>query len=394
MSEKEYFKLKSFYEDQIYELSKKSKLYYGAFLYNVFNQNMLSSRYVDTLFQYPVPALTDSQRMSLFQLQRDNFIKTFSYSEANVIDDSLLFYYRKRNDSSRITEIKTSKLIDHALASISKETLLLHKNDTLTWQRDRIGLMEVPVQVQHSTYSFVFDTRASISVITKTYAEKLHLKLLPVSYEEHSGITGNAFRSGLAVADSIYLGRTLVLHTVFQVIPDSVLAFPMLGFSINGIVGFPLIKELEQVQFFKTGKLVIAGEGTTQTLHNLALDGSTTVVSFRTENDSLPFHFDLGATSTILYHTYLEKFKTEVTQHAHLTTSQIGGAGGTENRQVYVLPDFRLSVAGKTVSLDSVDVLTKPIYPGQRFYGNIGQDLVNKFAVMTINFKNMYIDFE
>jgi hypothetical protein len=50
-----------------------------------------------------------------------------------------------------------------------------------------------------------------------------------------------------------------------------------------------------------------------------------------------------------------------------------------------------VSLGGKAVVVDSVSVFTDKIYPGERFYGNIGRDFVQQFGELTFNFRDMYV---
>ncbi len=83
-----------------------------------------------------------------------------------------------------------------------------------------MGLIEIPIKTKTSTLRIVFDTRAHISTVTQSFAKKLGLKILDVSFEESSGLTGIKFKSGLGVADSLYLGDMLMQNVIFQVLPE------------------------------------------------------------------------------------------------------------------------------------------------------------------------------
>jgi hypothetical protein len=46
------------------------------------------------------------------------------------------------------------------------------------------------------------------------------------------------------------------------------------------------------------------------------------------------------------------------------------------------------------IGLKEIAVRTEPTFEGQRFNGNIGQDVIKQFDEMIINFKSMYLDFK
>ena len=55
------------------------------------------------------------------------------------------------------------------------------------------------------------------------------------------------------------------------------------------------------------------------------------------------------------------------------------------------MPKLDLVLGNKTITIDSVSVLTKRIVSNEKFYGNIGQDFTNQFNEVIYNFKYMYI---
>ena len=50
---------------------------------------------------------------------------------------------------------------------------------------------------------------------------------------------------------------------------------------------------------------------------------------------------------------------------------------------------FTLRIGDKTATLKDIQVLTKPTYAGQKYYGNIGQDLLSQFEEITLDFDAM-----
>jgi hypothetical protein len=264
-------------------------------------------------------------------------------------------------------------------------------NTTISWKRDMLGLIEIPVKAGIQQFDAIFDTRANMSSISATYAKKLGLHILDVSYDEGSGITGIRFKTGIGVADSLYIGKVLVKNAVFQVMPDSILYIAPVKFQLNIIIGMPVIEQLHEVQVYSNGKMVVPLIPSKSNLRNLAFDGLDAVISLRSGNDTLSFHFDSGAGSSVLYAAYFDKYKSTVLKQAVKKHAQFGGAGGSQKKEIYVLPAWHLTLGDKAVTVDSVSVLTNKIYPSEKYYGNLGQDLMKKFSVMTFNFTYMYV---
>ena len=391
LNQKEFFKLEKELNSDRRNISNNQRLYFQSFIDDAFNRNEASVNTIDTLLNNYSASLTDSTKAALQLLQADCYFKLFEYEKAALNDSLILDRYSKSLDSNKISDIKNDLLIRNALRFTPPQFTSIPRNTSLRWTRDAIGLIEIPVKRDTTTYSCIFDTRANISSITQTYATKLGLKMLNVSYDEASGITGIKFKTGLGIADSLYIGDILIRNVVFQVMPDSILYLAPIKFSLNVIIGFPVINQLKEIHILKDGQMIIPLLQSASDLHNLALDRLDPVVSLLTGKDTLLFNFDLGATTSGFYYAYFEKYKGQILKEGHKKTIQLGGAGGIQKKVVYTMPHIELSLGSKKVILDSADILLQKIFSEEKMYGNIGNDFTSQFNELILNFDRMYI---
>jgi hypothetical protein len=373
-------------------LAPKQQLYFQAYVDNAFNRNQEAIRHTNTLLNKFSTSLSDSSKAALYLLRSDSYFKIFQYAKAAENDSILLHQYANVLDSHRIEEIKNKIIIYNGLKDVPSQQTVINGTAVLHWKRNKIGIVEIPVNRRRVSYDAVFDTRANISTITQTYAVKLHLQPLPVSYDEGSGITGIRFKTTLAIADSLSVGNILVRNAVFQVVPDSILYIAPVDFQINIIIGFPIIEQLREVRFYKDGRMEVPVRTSKSKLHNLALDGLNPVIALRTSSgETLNFAFDFGASRSMLFAAYFHKYRQSVLSHGIKKTTEYGGAGGMQKKEVLTLPSVELYLGNKKVVLDSVDVLSEKVYAGETFYGNIGQDFISHFRGLILNFRDMYI---
>ena len=136
--------------------------------------------------------------------------------------------------------------------------------------------------------------------------------------------------TSLAYANDKWFAETG--NAVFEVMPDSILYLAPVKFSLSVIIGFPVIAQLKEIHIFSNGKMIIPARQSQNILHNLALDGLDPVISLKTGNDTLSFHFDLGATSTELYAAYFNKYKSQIIKEGRIKTVEVGGAGGVQKK--------------------------------------------------------------
>lgn len=399
LDQKEYFKLRDRLALDADKISPEKNLYLGANLDNAFNRNEASMEKIHTLLEKYAASTPDSTKANLLQIETDNYFKTFQYAKSAEVFNDLVAHYQHAVDSTTYAGLKNGALFTNALSGVPAQKVNIPVNTTIHWTRDKIGLFEIPLKQGDSTYPCIFDTRANISSITATYAKKLGLKLLNVSYTVNGTATDASIKSSLGVADSLWIGGILLQHVVFQVMPDEMLYIGApYNFSLKVILGYPAIARLREIHILKNGSMTIPATPTPGNLNNLALDGADPIVACRIGKDTLCFHFDTGAAGpTELYSTYFHKYKAEVLAQGKLDSIHMGGAGGTMVKVgIYKMKNFHLAIGSQSAVLPEVDVHTDSIgnINGQQFYGSLGQGLIGQFSEMILNFESMYIDFK
>jgi hypothetical protein len=319
----------------------------------------------------------------------------FDYKNAAASGKQVMQQFKTVFDEKKILAIENKNTIYEGLAETPYQKTILPQNPIIQFKRDKVGLITIPVATGSINYDFIFDTRAGMSTIMKSYARKLNLRMLGVRYLEGSGVTGNTFEAELAVADSLMIGNVKVFNVVFQVLPDEILSFPSIGYSLNGIIGFPVIVQLRRLRIHNNGTITIpTAENHTLPNQNLAFNESAMVVRAGADNDTLSFYLDSGATSSELFSNYFVEKESKVKQAARIDTVEVGGVGGIKKKQVYTLPTFSLRIGDKDGLLKNIQVLTTPTYPGQKYYGNLGQDLLSQFSEITLDFDGMSVSFK
>jgi hypothetical protein len=167
-----------------------------------------------------------------------------------------------------------------------------------------------------------------------------------------------------------------------------------IDFRMNIIIGYPVIAQLREVHIQKSGSLVIPARPTASSLHNLAMNGLDPIVSCAVGTDTLVFEFDTGASTTDFYAKYFHRFGKDVRRNGVADTVQSGGAGGVIKQSIFWLKEVHITIGSKTATLKKVPVQNQPI-PNlrEKFYGNLGQDVMAPFNETILNFDSMYIDF-
>ncbi len=204
-------------------------------------------------------------------------------------------------------------------------------------------------------------------------------------------VTGQTIKADLGVADSLIIGHMILRNVVFLILADEALTFPG-GFRIPGIIGFPVLEAMGELQF-ENNTLFVPQDIPARQDHNLALDNLTPLISFTFNNYQMVGRFDTGANQTQFYEPFFNEFFRDTLDTSLIDTIRTGGAGGIISAPVYELPRISIEIAGTTVTLDSTAIHTE-VFGDQSdsyLYANLGMDLVDHFDGYILNFRDMAI---
>lgn len=377
---------------QYANLPAHRRLYYEAILDNFFHNLPGSNRAITALLENYKHRLSKEQVTNLLMKKIDNHVKLYQYKQAHSTTQLLLSKYRSTLSSAERADARNSGIIWKGLQHVPPQTSVITADTRIGYRRDAAGLINIPVNFSDSTYDFVFDTGANLSVISESYARKTKLKRLNVSFKVRA-ITGLQVKASLAIAKEFRMGDIIIRNAVFMVFPDSALSFAQGRYTINGIIGFPVIEQLQEIHINKNA-MSVPQTATDRAIRNFGVDELLPVISIGFNTDTLPFTFDTGAQFTMLNAPFYSKYKSLVNSAGEAFNMQIGGAGGITKIKAYRLPDLTFTVAKQPVTLQEVAVKTGSATPKDRlYYGNLGQDVMNQFQEMVINFRYMYVDF-
>ncbi|MCS3797014.1 aspartyl protease family protein [Niastella sp. OAS944] len=402
LNRRHFFELKRELESSTYaNLPVFKKLYYQVFLHNFFHDLTTSNEEISLLLEKYKKQLTDNQIGNLLMKKIDNHVKLYQYQDAHITTQLLLRKYKHALTSEERDDVRNSDLIWKGLQNVPPQTTTIDSETQIAYRGDLAGLMNIPVSFADSTYYFVFDTGANLSVITESYARKSNLRMLNVKFKVRA-ITGLQVHASLGIADELKLGNISVKNAVFMVFPDSALSFARGVYTIKGIIGFPIIEQLQEVRISKNNRKAAESGGTMtipqtavdRNIRNFGVDELLPVITVAYNTDTLAFTFDTGAQFTFLNEPFYHQYKKLIDTAGKSMDMQIGGAGGITKTKAYRLQTVEINVAGQPALIKDVSVKTTSTTPKDKlYYGNFGQDIMNQFKEMVINFKYMYVDF-
>lgn len=337
--------------------------------------------------------LNDSLTLKLYEVMLHNNVNLYNYSEASRITDIILSKFTGIIDSKQKTELENSGIIWKAAEKNLPQSVEFRSDTKIETTRDLAGLMNVPIKLNDKDAVFVFDTGANFSVITESFAKKLGIRMLNGKIKV-GAMTGEKVDSQLGVGDLMQIGNMVFKNVLFLVMPDEVLTFAGGMYKINGIVGFPVIREMNELHIAKT-HIFVPQVASKKEVRNLVIDGFNPVINVIINGDSLAFSFDSGAKATILFPPYYEKYKKQIDSKYQVEDIEIGGAGGTKTVKGFILDELNLKVIDSKAKLEDIRLAKEELTGDSKyFYGNLGQDFFSQFDEMIMNFESMYVEFK
>ncbi|MGN8070670.1 pepsin/retropepsin-like aspartic protease family protein [Mucilaginibacter sp. SG564] len=376
-------------------LSANNRMLYQAFLANVFNQPETSSVLLKKIFAGKIGAGDSKLQFYLHRIAYDNYVKLSQYKGAHTAAEQLVKDYRAMFSPSELTDQLDENKIWAALANTPVQQVQKQASSAIPVKKDMAGLWNIPVQQQDSSYLFIFDTGANISTITATYAQKLNLDVIKSSEVRiDGGMNGVSSKVKLGMAKHLHIGKVQINNALFLIFPDSALSFAGGAYKINGIIGLPIIKALEEITIARDTMHIPLVADKRPVPHNLALDLLQPIIYMDYQSKALPFTFDTGAQGTLFSDNFYKRFKTQLDSISKKDSLQMGGAGGSRRMNIIKVPQLTFTVDHKPVLFRNTQVSLETAQVSDKYYyGNIGQDMFIQFTSMTINFVNSSVSF-
>lgn len=386
---KRYFELRDAVET--YRGRPEAKLlFFRGVVANAFNRPRASASYLE---QYVARAGAGDEWLSdAHTLLADNFVKTFDYGKAADAYRTILDRFRQTLKPDEAKNYENAAALYNSLRGVPRQRVSVGRVTRLNEPNSGAG-WSVPVEANGRRVTLGLDTGANISLLAKSVAERLGVRMLGSSISVGS-ITSIEVRPGLGFLPSMKVGGATVHNAVFIVLDDQALTFPD-GFKLEGVIGFPVIEGLGRVSFGGDGTVSVSRTSTRGGRPNFCLDGKDILFRGVYEGKELTFTLDTGAERSVLYLPFLRDFEGEVKARYEMRNEKFTGVGGTEEVPAYIVKEFAVKFSGKEVRLPEVRLLTRALTDnGKHFYGNVGQDLIKRFRTMTLDFASMRVTFE
>lgn len=329
--------------------------------------------------------VSDSLRYEAQRLRFRNLLRLQRYRDARRVLSELLADTPAFVDSSRVTDFRNMVRFTESLADVPPQRVVSRAPTTLS----RLERGRVEVAIGDSVRHYAIDTGANFSVLIRSEAEALGLDVRPAGVEVGTS-TDVVVTADVAVAERVALGGIELRDVVFLVLPDAMFTFP--GFTIRGILGFPVLEALGELRFRRDGPIEVPAEVPDREVDNLALHQLTPLVRVGYDGDDLVCQFDTGADETDFHEPFYRRYRTRIEATGTPDTVRVGGAGGIRELPGYRMTDVPLRLGDAVVTLPEAHVHTRVLTEDDEdnvLDCRLGLDVLANFAEYVINFRSM-----
>jgi predicted aspartyl protease len=257
--------------------------------------------------------------------------------------------------------------------------------------RDKVGLPRSHAMINGKPQEAVLDTGANLSTVSLSTARKLGLRLLSGSASVGSA-SRQAVASRIGIADHVTFGGLSLHHVAFLVLDDEQLNMPVPGgYHIDAILGFPVLRQLQRLQFTADGKLQPSrSEATGMGAGNLRMAGSDLYVEVMLDDQPVAMHLDSGGAYSALSSRFAAEHP-ELIKGLKVKQEHVAGAGGARVRQSALWPQVRVRIGNRETVLPSMTISLSDA--GNVKEPNVlGGDILRAFEYWTIDFPRMQFD--
>lgn len=361
-------------------------LFFKGMVARAFNRPAESAAYLSALLRVAGGRLTPSVSRDTLLGLSDDYWRLGRYAEAADLRDKARPVLETSANRAELAAFDSITALWRAMTGAPPQTVEI-PGDT------EIALTEagdVPVEIAESVVPLLPDTGSSLSMIVRSDAERLGLRILDITAEIGTS-TGKIIKARPCLVPEIRLGRVTIRNAVFLVVPEEMLYFPEIRTQRRGLMAFPLLSALKELTFTRDRRLVVSAPPRLQGPANIYLVNTDPVVEADYEGRRLQLFLDTGAFSTELFPRFFKAFEMDIRRRGLYTPVQIEGVGTRAREAVYLLKGLRFRVAGVDVDFDrALPVLTRTTGEStDTFDGSFSLDLLTGREALTINYESM-----
>jgi hypothetical protein len=263
---------------------------------------------------------------------------------------------------------------------------------SLPYDRDALGLTDVPVFVDGQSHDWMLDPTAPFNLICRTTAKEIGLKISDEAATV-TALTGRPMRVQAAVIPRFTLGTVTYRDMTVFVFDDKDYYFPKSNYQVRGVLGFPAVSALGSLTVTAHSDIEVQpgekGEQLT-TGAPFYLDGDRIIAALGNAGDERMFAVDASGQQTYLTSRYFGEHSDQFANQKMQLLS-LPGAQNQPPAPAFDAEAVTLDVGGTPVILHYIQVLTEPLGNAalDDVYGTLGIDVLDELKSYTFDYRTM-----
>ncbi|PXV60573.1 Aspartyl protease [Dyella jiangningensis] len=257
--------------------------------------------------------------------------------------------------------------------------------------RDKVGLPRSILRINGHAQEAILDTGANLSTVSLSTARKLGLKLLDGTSSVGSA-SRQAVTTRVGIADHVEFAGLSLSHVAFLVLDDEQLDMPVPGgYQIDAILGFPVLRQLQRLQFTADGRLLPSRSAASSVATgNLRMVGSDLYVNVRLNDMPVSMQLDSGGARSALSSGFASAHPA-VIKGLQSKRERVAGAGGSRASEAVTWPDIRVRIGDQQALLPAITIALHDA-AGGKDVNLLGGDILQAFEYWTIDFRRMQFE--
>lgn len=371
---------------------QKSQLYRGI-LANRENKPQESIRLLEPLVEQLKPDVSAPEEKTLRKALAEDYLRAGDWAKAATA------YQNLSNRGSLSTDEKSEIALPLKLlplvAGYPRMTVEPGDPFALPYDRDALGLTDVPVFIDAQSHDWMLDPTAPFNLICRSTAKQIGLRISDQSATVET-ITGRPMQVHATLIPRFTLGTVTYRNMTAFVFDDADYYFPKSGYQVRGVLGYPAVSALGSLTVSADARIEVQpgdkGEKLT-TGARFFLDGDQIVAALgnaANSDDERMFIVDAGGQQTYLTSRYYAEHSSDFAD----SKMQLLTLPGAQNRPpvpAYVAESLTLAVGATPVTFHYLQVLTQPLDAAavDDTYGTLGMDALDELKSYTFDYRTM-----
>ncbi len=273
------------------------------------------------------------------------------------------------------------------LQNAPPQTLELSESFTVPLARNAIDLRDVDVFVDGYPSRWIFDPAASFTVLSRSQAKRIGLKLAGGDTLTVRSITGTPIHVQAAVIPQLKFGAAFFRNVPAVIFDDEDLYSKARQYQVEGILAQPLLAALGAVTASDDDHLTILRQPPLSGGAPLFSDGKRLLVGAGPAGAQRLYAVDPGTTRSMLTSRYFDEHPVDFSGQ---TAKPMRLSGIGPEVSAYSAETFALDFGDTAATFHEIPVETKP-GAGERksLYGILGGDALDQLASYTFDFRSM-----